>query len=46
MDIHILHLIEGAKLARGITVIVDVFRAFARYNFNCLEFIQRMQSSL
>ena len=29
MDIHILHLIEGAKLARGITVIIDVFRAFS-----------------
>ena len=29
MDIQILHLIEGAKLARGITVIFDVFRAFS-----------------
>ena len=29
MDIQILNLIEGAKLARGITVIIDVFRAFS-----------------
>lgn len=29
MDIQMLHLIEGAKLARGITVIIDVFRAFS-----------------
>lgn len=29
MDIQILHLTEGAKLARGITVIIDVFRAFS-----------------
>lgn len=29
MDIQILQLIEGAKLARGITVIIDVFRAFS-----------------
>ncbi len=29
MDIKILHLIEGAKKARGITVIIDVFRAFS-----------------
>ncbi len=28
MDIKILHLIEGAKAARGTTVIIDVFRAF------------------
>lgn len=28
MDIKILHLIEGAKEATGITVIIDVFRAF------------------
>lgn len=29
MDINILHLIDGAKAARGITVIIDVFRAFS-----------------
>lgn len=29
MDIQILHLIEGARAARGITVIIDVFRAFS-----------------
>ena len=29
MDIKILQLIEGAKEARGITVIIDVFRAFS-----------------
>ncbi|MBN2011463.1 2-phosphosulfolactate phosphatase [candidate division KSB1 bacterium] len=28
MEIRILHLIEGAKQARGLTVIIDVFRAF------------------
>ena len=28
MDIQILHLLEGAKAARGLTVIIDVFRAF------------------
>ncbi len=28
MDIKILHLIDGAKQARGCTVIIDVFRAF------------------
>lgn len=28
MDIQILHLIEGAKQAKGLTVIIDVFRAF------------------
>ncbi len=29
MDVQILHLIEGARAARGITVIIDVFRAFS-----------------
>ncbi len=29
MNIKILHMIEGAKKARGITVIIDVFRAFS-----------------
>ncbi|MBR4445287.1 MAG: 2-phosphosulfolactate phosphatase [Solobacterium sp.] len=29
MDIQILHLLEGAKNARGMTVIIDVFRAFS-----------------
>lgn len=29
MNIRILHLIEGAKQARGLTVIIDVFRAFS-----------------
>lgn len=28
-DVTILHLIEGAKQARGLTVIIDVFRAFS-----------------
>lgn len=28
MEIQILHLIEGAKQAKGLTVIIDVFRAF------------------
>ncbi len=29
MKVRILHLIEGAKQARGLTVIIDVFRAFS-----------------
>ena len=29
MKIKILHLIEGAKAARGLTVVIDVFRAFS-----------------
>ena len=29
MKIKILHMIEGAKAARGITVVIDVFRAFS-----------------
>ena len=29
MDIRILELIEGAKLAEGLTVVIDVFRAFS-----------------
>ena len=29
MNIQILHLIEGAKAARGITVVIDVFRAMS-----------------
>jgi len=29
MKIKILHLIDGAKQARGLTVIIDVFRAFS-----------------
>ena len=28
MDIQILHLIEGARAARGTAVVIDVFRAF------------------
>ena len=28
MNIEILHLIEGAKKAKGVTVVIDVFRAF------------------
>ena len=28
MEINILHLVDGAKAARGLTVIIDVFRAF------------------
>jgi len=36
MQIQILHLVEGAKHSRGLTVIIDVFRAFslACYLFN------------
>ena len=36
MNIRILHMIEGAKAARGITVIIDVFRAYSveAYFFN------------
>jgi 2-phosphosulfolactate phosphatase len=29
MEVHILQLIEGARKARGLTVIIDVFRAFS-----------------
>ena len=29
MKIQILHLVEGAKQARGLAVIIDVFRAFS-----------------
>lgn len=29
MDIQILHMIEGAKKAVGLTVVIDVFRAFS-----------------
>jgi 2-phosphosulfolactate phosphatase len=29
MEIQILHLIDGAKVAKGLTVIIDVFRAFS-----------------
>ena len=29
MNIRVLQLIEGAKAARGITVVIDVFRAFS-----------------
>lgn len=28
MEINILHLLEGAKKAEGLTVVIDVFRAF------------------
>lgn len=28
MDIQVLHMVEGVKAARGLTVIIDVFRAF------------------
>ncbi|KYK25270.1 hypothetical protein AYK26_02200 [Euryarchaeota archaeon SM23-78] len=36
MDINITHLIEGARKAKGLTIIIDVFRAFstACYVFN------------
>lgn len=36
MKIRILQLIEGAKKAQGLTVIIDVFRAFSQacYVFN------------
>lgn len=29
MNINILHLVDGAKKATGVTVIIDVFRAFS-----------------
>ena len=29
MNIRILHLIEGAREAKGLTVVIDVFRAFS-----------------
>ncbi len=29
MDVQILHLVEGAKKAKGLTVVIDVFRAFS-----------------
>ena len=29
MEIRILHLLEGAKMAEGLTVVIDVFRAFS-----------------
>ena len=29
MNIQILQLVEGAKNARGLTVVIDVFRAFS-----------------
>lgn len=29
MNIEVLHLVEGAKKARGLTVVIDVFRAFS-----------------
>ena len=29
MNIEILHMIEGAKKAKGVTVVIDVFRAFS-----------------
>lgn len=29
MDVRILHMVEGAKAARGLTVVIDVFRAFS-----------------
>ena len=33
MDIKILHLVEGAKKAIGITVVIDVFRAFSMESY-------------
>ncbi len=40
MDINILQLLDGARDARGLTVIIDVFRAFstACYAFDCGAF--------
>ncbi|HEY4786523.1 MAG TPA: 2-phosphosulfolactate phosphatase, partial [Bacteroidales bacterium] len=29
MEIRILHLLEGAKQAEGLTIVIDVFRAFS-----------------
>ena len=29
MNIEILHMIDGARKAKGVTVIIDVFRAFS-----------------
>ena len=33
MDIQILQLVEGARQAKGLTVIIDVFRAFTTESF-------------
>lgn len=33
MNIRILHLLEGAKQARGLTVVIDVFRAFSAESY-------------
>ena len=43
MDIRILELIEGAKRARGLTVIIDVFRAFS---LECYLFARGARSIL
>lgn len=40
MNVNILHLIEGARNARGLTVIIDVFRAFST---SCYAFEQGIQ---
>ena len=40
MNVNILHLIEGARNARGLTVIIDVFRAFST---TCYAFEQGIQ---
>ena len=36
MNINILQLIEGAKKAKGLTVVIDVFRAFS-FEAYCLR---------
>lgn len=42
MNIKILHLIEGAKQAKGITVIIDVFRAFSVEAYFFARGVQRI----
>ena len=36
IKIKILHLIDGAKQAEGLTVIIDVFRAFSLECYLCI----------
>lgn len=42
MNIEILHLVEGAKQARGLTVIIDVFRAFTVETYLMRNHAQRI----
>ena len=42
MDVQILHLVDGAKAARGTTVIIDVFRAFTVETYLALNHADRI----